>query len=1085
MGRSERAPVIDRLLAIYPTASKVEDLLKRLSLRGPCLGHRLFTFPQLIDAIARSIGFKRPLLDAMAQQIVLDDAIMSSGGLPASLSAKTAGLVANLMRLVREFKAAALEPGDLTEAAQKLSGANAQRTAALAEVFGLYQWRLTAAGAADPHDREREVLRALLAAEASRTRPAFLSAIDRLLVAEVYDFGLQQFMITASLIRIIGDAELTLQAQPHQVDAARFADLTWNRFVEEESIAEMVLPSFVRRGGRPGRLGYVLEHLFEDPAAAAAAPEVPPQDDTIEIVIAPDRRREIEEVGREIRRALEADDAQRVAPDRIAVLARDPGPYAEYIETVFARYRIPVRLQTTRPLRASAAAKLAARILRCPLEEYPRRMLDDVASSPYLRMSAQRYRLALAECGYIDHATLPLTECLTRYRAQVSGDLLRTDDEDAQRRLTLKLERLAGARDAFAGLIETLETLRAPATLAEHVQRFERVLRELRFGAFASDRDGARGDAAWMRAAAQVAAALEGLSRAAQIAGVRRQISADEFADLFDEALVQTRIECADAGVGGVVRAMAVEDARGLDFDMVFIVGVADGFFPLNHGDDPILPDDLRMALNKPLAAAMRRRLGAAAPSRFGKILRTRYDRVSEDRFLFFLALSTAERRVMLSCASSDQPGSAALSSPFIDEVRRILGATTPERMIGAQQFLPRGEDCVSRAELLSDAAANSILATAAAVPELADAGRIESIRRRIAIERRRERYLALPARHENEGAPDADKIALADEFSGRVSASPRLREVLLGRGGEVRRWNAQRVSDLASCGFKFFAGQLLRLEDREEPDYEPSPLEKGSLAHQLLHRLLEAGIDFRDAAGARRHALRVFEEFRISTTGAPSDPAFAGLLWSGLKQIVNEMVEFEIEEHATGTAYCGKRELEHQFEFTIRDWREHSESRPHELVMHGRIDRLETDGSSDRITRLRVIDYKNSRSVKTHKDHLKEDRFGKTEFQLAVYMVAAIDELKARLAADTELRAGYLLLRSRDKLQADKFDASLFELDPERRKSAVSLADSILDTVGLALEGRFDVDPLDCSLFCPYRHVCRNFDQRTQAGET
>src|SRR5262249_58458599 len=90
------------------------------------------------------------------------------------------------------------------------------------------------------------------AAEAAGRRPPTLDGVERIVFAELYDFSVLQFLIATALIRLVGDAELVAFAHPENVDATRFLDRTWNRFVGDPAIADQVLPSFVERGGRPG-----------------------------------------------------------------------------------------------------------------------------------------------------------------------------------------------------------------------------------------------------------------------------------------------------------------------------------------------------------------------------------------------------------------------------------------------------------------------------------------------------------------------------------------------------------------------------------------------------------------------------------------------------------------------------------------------------------------------------------------------------------------------------------------------------------------------------------------------------------------
>src|SRR5216683_909433 len=253
---------MDSLLAIYPTARKVDDLLKRQSREGCQMGHRVVTF---------------------------------------------------------------------------------------AAILASYEASLDERGLADTHDRERAVLDALLQAGRQGTRPRFLAGVTHLLVAEIYDFGLLQFMIVAALIRLVGDAELTIQAEPRTVNANRFPELTWNRFVSEESIADKVLPQFVRRGGRQGRLGFLLTHVF-----SGNYPTPPLPDGAVSIIEAPTRRREVEEVARAIRRVLERPPSGQIPLERIAMVIGAKRFLAFLTLLTYASRQRPIAACSPRPATSTA-----------------------------------------------------------------------------------------------------------------------------------------------------------------------------------------------------------------------------------------------------------------------------------------------------------------------------------------------------------------------------------------------------------------------------------------------------------------------------------------------------------------------------------------------------------------------------------------------------------------------------------------------------------------------------------------------------------------------------------------------------------
>src|SRR5271169_910135 len=221
------------------------------------------TFPQLVDRLWREFGPRGALLDDLQERLAAGEA-MGDGS---DALGGGRGSADHVLGLIRQFKSAALTANDLRAAVSALppehgsNGANVRaRVIGLADAFERYERLLAERRLCDRHDRERVVLEQLLALERRGARPALLDGVRQLQVAEIYDFSLLQFMIVTALIRMVGDATLTIQAAEHPAGAARFAELTWNRFVAEESIADKVLPTFVRRGGRFGRLGFVLEH---------------------------------------------------------------------------------------------------------------------------------------------------------------------------------------------------------------------------------------------------------------------------------------------------------------------------------------------------------------------------------------------------------------------------------------------------------------------------------------------------------------------------------------------------------------------------------------------------------------------------------------------------------------------------------------------------------------------------------------------------------------------------------------------------------------------------------------------------------
>jgi ATP-dependent helicase/nuclease subunit B len=404
------------------------------------------------------------------------------------------------------------------------------------------------------------------------------------------------------------------------------------------------------------------------------------------------------------------------------------------------------------------------------------------------------------------------------------------------------------------------------------------------------------------------------------------------------------------------------------------------------------------------------------------------------------------------------------------DMLRRITGA----------QFIPAVEDSFTRAEMLHAAALAGLLGDPCA-EVAAPRAELDGILRRARIEDHRDDYLSHPSREEtSDNLPDSAKLALANDFDGRVSISDRLRGFLLHRDGAPRHWSPAQFDELAACGFKFFAGRVLGLRSDEDPDYEQSPLETGSLVHRFLHDLIRLRPDFTDHVAALATARKLAEELRRREETAARDAALFRSGWARIERIVEEFVSYECARARGGDRSLGEiqTETEYTLHFTVAGMAA-DDCGPLTLAIDGRIDRLDLHRDhNNRITLLRVIDYKTSRKSDNYKDHLKLDNFGVVNFQLPLYVLGALDAFAGELAPELVIEAGYVVLRSREKEVSETFSRDLFVINPRQHPASVGaqppVASRLLDLAATAIAGKFDVDPLRCDDYCSFRRVCR-----------
>ncbi len=1026
---------------------------------GCLLGHRITTFPQLTDDLARDLGVAVRVLEPEMAAVVLMRAL-DRPGTPPPWRAPGGGLLRELLRVLGELKAAYLGPEEVTAVLAALPpGPGAVRLGQLARVYAAYEAELARLGAVDRHGREWQVCDRLAAGGA---RPACLGAVARVVFAEIYDFSVLQFLIATALVRLVGDAELIAFAHPENVDATRFLERTWNRFVGDPSIADQVLPAFVERGGREGNLAAALRGVF-----AAERPEPVPADGSIRVVAAPSRYREVEVALRDVRRRLEAGRP----PERMAILARDLTVYREQVEDVARRYRVPVRFQKGRPLVASGLVKTCLNVLRAAVEGVPRGRLASILETDYLGVHGARLARTLARSGFVAETARPLAECLNHQRARLARDAEAAHLSPARRAVAARRRARLDAHAArLLAVVGTLRALDAPRGVAAHVRELRAALKALRVRVAGPDplvvaaarRDGR----AWERFQ-ETLAVLGGLADALDLGAVPLA----DFVRLLTATLEPQEVDDGASRAGGV-RALSVLDARGLDFDVVYLLGLDDGTFPAPHGESPVWSDAMKREASRAAATALRQKLGARAEGLpLGGLLRTAREASLEDPFLFFLALSMAEREIVLSWPVVDERGNPTVPSPFVDELRGCITAL-PETAPDPTALVPEVAAACEPAELVARAALDRWsrrpgappdrlgAALATALPD--GAARLAAIDARARVAERRARYF-LTARE------DAAKAALADPFVGRLGRDLGSLPAVL----QQMVWSPTALNEVGACGFKFFAGRVLKLEQEDDAYLAVDERERGTLMHGVLEDFFRAHPRLpADLAAARALGREFLVAARDDAPGAiaAKDPALFDVTWGQVGVALDEVI---VLEHAAQAALGADVEIQRLLEEPLACALPDPAGGP-PIQLAGRPDRVDVHRRGAVAVGLRVLDYKASRDVPRYRRLLDPEKdLGVVGFQVPVYLLGALARVE-RVTPDATLEGGYLLLRAADddKEVVAPFTRALLGAAPG--DAPLVVADRIRTLVAGVRAGRFDVDPAVCDPYCPYRTVCR-----------
>jgi ATP-dependent helicase/DNAse subunit B len=653
---------------------------------------------------------------------------------------------------------------------------------------------------------------------------------------------------------------------------------------------ERVVANLKTIGGRveeerpPQEAPGLLAHLERSFLADDAEPRAP--DGSVVLLEAAGARAEVEQVAAEIARLLR----RGARPGEIAVLARSPEQHAPLVERVFGAYAIPVAVDARVPLASTGVGRALDALLRAAL--IGRTSADLVA---YLRAPG---------------------------RAGSQGQVDRLER-------TVRVERLATADDAEAAWradgrreLWELRALReaagaGPAALAARLADLARDLVE--------------------QPVRRTAPVLSPRERLEQLAAEQAATALRELAELaaLDPSLVPGPAGLAEllaalevrrfrGARGGRVEVLGPYGARARQFRHVFVLGLEEGRFPRRARDDAFLADDERAAAGLPARA----------------------DPHDEERYLFYVCLSRATKRLHLSYRACDDDGGEVARSFFVEDVLDLVAGEVERRERGLSDTVFPPALAPTEDELARSLAAWGLgEAPAALGAEPALAARLAA---RLARARARAQARPGPLRVPRVLA----ELARRDTFG------------------------ASSLELYAECPFRYFVQHELRPRELAP---EPDALARGALIHEVLEALYEREAPTRETVEAFAERARALVAERAAGTPlAPVTPAAR----AELRRVESDVVRFvrwDAEralplELVAVEAGFGSGEDDAHPPLELGDG----------VRLHGKIDRIDRTPAGEAFVR----DYKSGRQVASAAEMRARKRL-----QLPLYLLA-VEEL-------------------------------------------------------------------------------------------
>jgi len=1047
----------DQLL-VLPTALAVARERARLLDRSPAgvvLNLRIFTFGGLEAALAGGIGPENAPISELGRNMLLEKLIetgRTKWGWPVRPCGP--GLLRQTAQLLDQFKTSAVGPKDLPDLAEGVLPPN--QLNCLIELSTAYEEFLLTRGLTDRAGLRRSILNGLSAGR----RPRILDKVKVISIQKFHRLTPFQLALIKALAAAVDRVVVHLQGPDWLNSMPLDPDRDWMDipFSQTLSLArdlesvgeqspglELVLTS-PEPDSIPPALAWVRDRLFNSGSGPEESALSPGR--AVEILAAPGRYAEVEEIGRRIWVLLE----QGVSPEEIGIGVSDLGVFGPLFEDVFRRFKLPLVFRRGAPLIIQAPVRALLALLRLADSHWNRELALDVLASPYLQTGLEIPWSRAAELSALagvtdDRAGGGWTENLKKLAAHGP----QKDGADIEN-LLQTIDRLK----------ELLRPWRRPQTWPDFLETSARILDVLQFEqGLQVDFDPVlhRDVLAW----AALRECLNDLLGAAEEAGrIKELFTSEDLARHLRLAMEDRNVGESGTAKGrgnGGIMVLNFYDLHGLLFDHLFLAGLNEGEFPRPRSEARWPDDDQRRLINEKAGF---------------RLLNTSAWEYTQEELIFYFALAAAGQNLTLSYSRADERGRIRLPSAVVDEVLRLW----PPGVLPVQdlpfQILPPLSQALTREELIAGLSRNLLTEVQGSEKELAReilAGFLErpeeeaawkSAVRRVAMERSRE-------------------LGRPGPFSGQVE--PGVLEPWLT---QVKRYqDAPLVSptffeSYGQCPFSFWAGEVLGLETLEEPEDEIKLRDEGSILHEILCRFLT----------------RCRDEKRFPLKGLPEETRLlltvAGQVWAEAEQAraLGRRPLWRLRRRALERTLLKWLELEQkttgEFRPAFFEWRFGPENKTPplkipllsggKLYIKGRVDRIDLAENQGLL-----IDYKNSRDKYKYLKLLNEEELGLTSFQMPLYQAAADQAWKR------PFQAAFILLRPPEMTRkSPATNSDLFTQDLDKRRTMAEQAQANffnrLEATWLRLLGgdfspRPQAGPCD---FCAFFTVCRAGEDRS-----
>ncbi|MBI3307654.1 MAG: exodeoxyribonuclease V subunit gamma [Candidatus Omnitrophica bacterium] len=1001
--KTSKDPLADDFFFLLPSAEHTERIITVMLQRGiPGFFHRrVTTLSRFVEEVL-GLG-KEGLASSVTKFLIVREIFEKNSWEIFRQTQQSTGFLHLMLSFISELKESMITPAIFRERMNALKNLEADFAAkyeALAAIYEAYENGLKQRELKD----EQDILSLYLKQKKTKR-------FKQIWLDGFFDFSVLQLAILKDISGSADEITITLTADPRpgREDLFEVLQPTKKVLATIGFKNEIASPQHLGVGARNDKVAVIARRTESDEAISyleknlfiSPKPKTKPSPgEAVMIFEAVGMEGEVEMIARSVETIHQSGDYRF---SNFAILFRQIGDYESVIRSVFGRYQIPVEIHERERLGFSPMLQIITRLLKIFQNDWKRADLMQFLKSSYVLFLGNEKK----ENSWAHEL---------EHRAMAKGIFRGRENWLSEggpaMEVLAKLEDTLRAAKTFSeikktmvdAVVKVLGIFQMVDSLEEYVRRdgasykrFEAILDEIGFS-------------------------------------LKGEITFDQFADRFFR-LVDLDLYSLPEKDKNKVQVYDASLARQKEYRVVFVAGLLEKKFPVQIKEDPVLSDWERRLFNE---------------VRSEELLKERLPRQNIEKYLFYLAITRAREKLVLTYPRLDLEGREALPSWYVSEIRALFdGSLEPKKQTLARPY-PELDHVITDREL-----------------EMSVMGELW-----------------------NPDKENTQKEPLLLYLVNELLKKERSRKKLVRAFNEIREeLNDARIAETpaflalelsptsleqyAGCPFKYFAGRGLKLFDPEEDE---SSKTRGTILHQVLEEFFKEwskqSVNFKNTEALRKKITPYLDEALrenpfINEKKYQSELEYESLLET-LERFIGEELErlagaplqpryFELGFGVDGAEYpCLEIELEKGETFKIR----------------GKVDRIDIDHEGKAGL---VIDYKTGREFK--REYLKTGG----ALQLPIYLMVlekmlGIPPAGAEIYSIKGRKNNGFYLRSRAEffpgLSAKKMILTNGEFQEVMEKSTGFIREFVRDIRAMKISARPRKED-ECK-YCSYAPVCR-----------